>query len=220
MPKKKKRKFRGKKKDPNRPKRPMSSFMFFANDKRPALRLTNPEMKITQIGKRLGELWHVITPEDKKRYELMHTADLERYKKQMETYVAPPSDSSDDASSKKRRKKAKPVDENQPKQPKRAMSSFMFFSNDKRGEVKLQYPDLKVTEISKKLSEVWKQYTAEDKKRYEDMQVADKERYKKDMEEHQREMDKYVASTADSPKKEDESLPDSTVVVNNEYLGD
>jgi len=196
----------------------MSSFMFFANDKRAGLRLANPELKITQIGKRLGELWHEITPEDKKRYEAMHTSDLERYKKEMETYVPPASDSSDDTSAKKRRRKQK-VDENQPKQPKRAMSSFMFFSNEKRGEVKLQYPDLKVTDISKKLSEIWKQFTADDKKRYEDMQAADKERYRKEMEEHQKEMDKYVASTVDSPKKEIELLHDAVTVQDPEIDG-
>jgi len=46
-----------KKKDPNKPKRSMSSFMFFANAKRPEVRAAHPDMKITDVGKKLGELW-------------------------------------------------------------------------------------------------------------------------------------------------------------------
>jgi len=203
MPKERKRRKAGKKKDPNRPKRAMSSFMFFANEKRAEVRAKFPELKITQVGKKLGEMWKDVTPEEKKRYEDMHTVDLARYRKAMETYVAPSESSEDsDSHSKKRRKKPK----KDPNRPKRSMSSFMFFANEKRAETRTQHPDLKVTEIGKKLSELWKKLTPEEKKKYEDMHTVDKERYKKAMDKYSPPpIKKKAESSEESSSDESES---------------
>jgi len=46
-------------KDPNAPKRPRNAFMIFAADKRPEIREAEPELKFTDVGRRLGELWAV-----------------------------------------------------------------------------------------------------------------------------------------------------------------
>jgi len=150
--------------------------MFFANSKRQELRIKYPDLKITDIGKKLGELWKEQTPEEKRIYEDMHQRDLERYKRDMSKYTPPENngDSDSDSGRKKRKKK-------DPNKPKRAMSSFMFFANQKRTEVRAAHPDLKITEIGKKLSELWKALTPEEKKKYEDMQANDKERYKREM---------------------------------------
>jgi hypothetical protein len=51
-----------------------------------------------------------------------------------------------------------------PKAPKRNKSAYFFFCDDKRAETKEKYPDLKITEISKKLAEQWKALTESDKK--------------------------------------------------------
>jgi hypothetical protein len=68
MPPKAKRKSKKgkKKKDPNKPKRAMSSFMFFANAKRPEVRSAHPDLKITEVGKKLGEMWKQLEDTEKK----------------------------------------------------------------------------------------------------------------------------------------------------------
>jgi len=209
MAKDKKRARRKKNKDPNKPKRPMSSFMFFANEKRPELRAKFPDMKITDIGKKLGELWKDVTADDKTRFEGMHTKDLARYNKQMETYTPPAeSESSSDSDSDKPKKKKKK--KNDPNRPKRGMSSFMFFANAKRTEVRAAHPDMKITDIGKKLSEMWKVISSEEKKKYEDKQAQDKERYKKQMEtytppkEEEKEKEKSSKKKKESRKKKEE----------------
>lgn len=63
---KEKKKLKRKKKDPLRPKRAMSSFMFFANAKRQEVRSANPELKITDVGKKLGEMWKELSDDEKK----------------------------------------------------------------------------------------------------------------------------------------------------------
>jgi len=198
-----------KKKDPNRPKRAMSSFMFFANDKRADLREKFPELKITDIGRKLGGLWREVTPEEKLKYEARHSKDLERYKKEMESYVAPESESdSDSDNSSRRTRKKKPKKD--PKKPKRAMSSFMFFANVKRADARAQWPELKVTEIGKKLAEWWRKLTPEEKKKYEDMQLADKERYKREMDSYEPTKEKAKEESSDSSSSGDGNSEDDT----------
>jgi hypothetical protein len=64
--KKKKKKKKLKTKDPNKPKRAMSSFLYFANEKRPGLRMISPNLPISEIGRQLGHLWKSLTGEEKK----------------------------------------------------------------------------------------------------------------------------------------------------------
>jgi len=82
------------------------------------------------------------------------------------------------------------------------MSSFMFFANEKRDEVRAKYSDLKFTEIGKKLSELWKELTPEDKKIYEDKAGKDKLRYNE-------EMTKYKPPQEEEPESESSSSSSS-----------
>ena len=92
----------------------------------------------------------------------MSRSDAERYAREMEGYQPPEESSSSDEAEpdNKKRKKAK----KDPNKPKRGMSSFMYFANEKRSEVRDKFPGLKVTEIGKKLSEMWKELPEEEKK--------------------------------------------------------
>ncbi len=94
------------------------------------------------------------------------------------------------------RKKAerKPKAKKDPNAPKRAQSAYFLFSNEKRTEFRGKFPDLKITDISKKLSEAWKTMTDADKKvrnlssyvrsnfiqPFNEKAVKDKERYERE----------------------------------------
>jgi structure-specific recognition protein 1 len=54
--------------------------------------------------------------------------------------------------------------EKDPDAPKRNKSAYMFFGNAKRADVKKKFPDLKMTDVSKKIAELWKAIDADDKK--------------------------------------------------------
>ena len=45
------------KKDPNAPKRPLSAFMYFSKDQRPAVKAANPDATFGELGKLLAEKW-------------------------------------------------------------------------------------------------------------------------------------------------------------------
>eukprot|EP00980_Cylindrotheca_fusiformis_P004799 scaffold1028_cov135-Cylindrotheca_fusiformis.AAC.9 len=75
-----------KKKDPNAPKRGMSSFMFFSNELRPKLKEEQPDLSFTEIGKEIGARFRALTDEEKKPYEKQAAKDKERYQDELASY--------------------------------------------------------------------------------------------------------------------------------------
>ncbi|KAI8982413.1 high mobility group box domain-containing protein [Mycotypha africana] len=67
------------KKDPNAPKRGLSAYMFFSQEKRAEVKAENPEASFGQIGKILGEKWKAMSDEEKKPYNDKAEADKKRY---------------------------------------------------------------------------------------------------------------------------------------------
>jgi hypothetical protein len=60
----------------------------------------------------------------------------------------------------------------------------LFFSRDKRAEVVGANPGLKVTDVARKLGEMWKSMTEEEKAPWQEIASKDKERYAKEMAEY------------------------------------
>ncbi|KAK9813590.1 hypothetical protein WJX73_008969 [Symbiochloris irregularis] len=79
------------------------------------------------------------------------------------------------------KKKRKKKDKNA---PKGALSSYMFFGNANREQIKADNPGAPVTEIAKFIGAKWKEATAEDKAPFEEQARQDKERYKEQMAEY------------------------------------
>jgi hypothetical protein len=144
-------------KDPNAPKRPRSAYILFSNDKRTEVREANPDMKMPDVAKELGNMWKTLNDRKKQPYLDRAAEDKKRYEAEMAKY----------GPAKK------------PKGPKRAMTSYFFFCHDKRAEVKEANPEMKITEIAKELGRMWKEDFADEKSRKKWVKAAekDKERY-------------------------------------------
>ena len=143
-------------KDPNKPKRAMVAFMFFSIDRRPATQKANPQVRIAEISKLLGQSWREMSTKEKAPYDKKAAADKARYEKEMQSY--------------------KP-----PYKPKRAMVAFMFFSIEQRPSVQAKHKDMGIAEISKILGANWRGMSDKAKKPYQDLAVKDKARYEKEM---------------------------------------
>ena len=87
------------------------------------------------------------------------------------------SDSDEGARTPKKRKK-------DPNAPKRAQTAFLLFSNKQRSKVQEANPDAKFGDIAKLIGKAFKELTDEERKEYDDVAQADKERYKKEMEDY------------------------------------
>jgi adenine-specific DNA glycosylase len=71
-----------------------------------------------------------------------------------------------------------------PKAPKRGLSAWIIFTNEQRPIFKENNPESSTTELTTLMSQEWKNMTDEDKKKYTDLAVVDKQRYMKEMEEY------------------------------------
>ncbi|CCI45662.1 hypothetical protein ABG067_005126 [Albugo candida] len=89
--------------------------------------------------------------------------------------------------------------------PKRALSAFMFFSNDIRDQVKKEMPELEFLQISTEIGKRWKQCKPEDRKPYEELAEADKKRYQEEKEDYV--PDPSFETTRSIRKKKDPDAP-------------
>jgi hypothetical protein len=71
-----------KEKDPNAPKKPLGAYMFYCKEARVPLKEEHPELKVTEIGSKLGAQWKLLTEEEKKPYYDLAEKDKVRYAKE------------------------------------------------------------------------------------------------------------------------------------------
>jgi len=68
-----------------------------------------------------------------------------------------------------------------PDLPKKPLTPYLYFTMDKRQSVKDGNKDIKFAETTKRLGEMWKEITPEDRKIYDEKGREDKARYEKQM---------------------------------------
>ena len=159
------------KKDPNAPKRAQSAYLYFSTTNRDRIKEANPDADFGEINKMLGAEWKRMDSDDKAKYEAMAKQDKARYATEMKSYS--PVKGASTAASKKKAK--------DPNAPKRALTSFMFFSSEMRPKIKEEDPDLSFGDIGKKLGELFRALSPEEKEKYDAMARKDKDRYDRAM---------------------------------------
>ncbi|ETV80810.1 hypothetical protein H257_06278 [Aphanomyces astaci] len=77
---------RGKTKDPNAPKRPLSAYFFFCQEIRPAIREKNPTKSITEIAPLLSEQWRAVPEKKRAKYHTLAAEAKAKYQVALATY--------------------------------------------------------------------------------------------------------------------------------------
>lgn len=174
------------KKDANKPKGRMSSYVYFVQTCREEKK-KNPGGTIgfAEFSKECSEKWKALNTKDKKRFDDMAAKDKIRYDKQMANYV--PSDDEDSKGTKRKHKK-------DPNAPKRPLSGFFHFCAEFRAGIKEENPSFTIGDVAKALGKKWEQQTKRGK--YDSLAKKDKERYEKEMTAY-----KKSGDGASSPKK-------------------
>jgi hypothetical protein len=73
--------------DPNRPKKGLSAYMFFAKNKRSSVKEANPDAAVTEIMKLVAVEWNQLSDDDKVQYQTLADEDKKRYENEMINYV-------------------------------------------------------------------------------------------------------------------------------------
>lgn len=136
--------------DPNRPKRAMTPFLYYACEQRAILKQQGRKMALTEQSRYIADLWKNIT--DKTKYMEQSAKDKARYQDEMASYEPP-------------------------YKIKRPRSSYAFFMRDRRAEIAKRFPSKTPRELMGNIATVWKEYDDEVKAKYVAMAQQDKLRY-------------------------------------------
>ncbi len=79
-------------KDPNRPKRPKNAYMLYCLDVREKVKEELKTNKVSDVQKRLGELWKELSTNDKQPYVDKSKSLSDEYQTAMKTYTPPSED--------------------------------------------------------------------------------------------------------------------------------
>ena len=182
-------------KDPNKPKRGRSSYIFFCSDKRTEIKESmTGDPKPADVMREMGARWRGLKESSKKsdmsdvkRYEEMAAQDKTRFAQEMETYV--PMSDEEIAGLKPAKKGRKKSTTKDTTKPKRSRSAYIFFGMEMRSVLKEENPDVDSKQITSLLGELWSRYKeeeefAEDMERFKEMASNDKERYNTEIENH------------------------------------
>ncbi|KAK8803596.1 hypothetical protein WA158_001290 [Blastocystis sp. Blastoise] len=165
-----KRRKRKHRKAPEAPKKPLTPYIFYSKEMRDAVKDSlDPNSKVTDIIKAIANKWKALSEEEKEPYNKKASEDKDRYSREMDAYDGP---MQIPINNKKNRKNSK-----HPDAPKRAMSPFLFFSKERRPQLKEQHADMKITEISTILGRMWRDLTDEEKLPYLESSKEDRTRY-------------------------------------------
>ena len=76
-----------KRKDPNAPKRAIGAYVWFTMDERPKIKKEFKGIKFAEMGKKLGERWRGLGPEEKRKYDMMASRDRVRLQRELKAYT-------------------------------------------------------------------------------------------------------------------------------------
>lgn len=76
-----------------------------------------------------------------------------------------------------------------PNAPRRASNAYMIFCKNRRAQLKEERPDLAFGKLGAKLGEMWREMTPEDRKPYEAKAALDRDRFKREMETYNSELE-------------------------------
>jgi len=176
--KKKKRDATSLRKAPQAPKRFRSSYICFFTAKQSEIKKELGELAtVAQISKRSAQMWKELSAEDRSFWDNVAARDKQRYLAEKASYIGPwqiPY---------KRAKK-------DPSAPKRPMSAFLHFSRGRRSRIKEKNPDMKNTEVSKILGDLWRNSTEEERRPYVENEKVEREKYKAAMSKWKEEYEK------------------------------
>ena len=147
------------KKDPAKPKRGKSGFLFFCDEMRPVIKLTNHEITVKEVVSQLGVLWQQLKIDGNTApYEDQSIKDRERYRTEMEEY----------------RKRIKTIPVKTPansvkvkKTPcEKKVTAFDNYLKSKKNKVKEKHPDIEEGELIQVLKNKWKKLALNKRAKY------------------------------------------------------
>jgi len=202
-----------------RPRPVKSAWVYFSKQEWPKIKAESPELDFKSVGRVVSERWRALSLEEKQPFLESQKVDAERYHREKAENIAKAAAEAavaeareneeyednnvgDDANSKasaQGQEKEKSHGKKDAKQSKikQVKSAWIYFSKETWGKVKASNPGASFPEIGKKVGELWKSLSADEKLPFIEKQRADAARYREE---------KRIAAEEDTPSSgEDEA---------------
>jgi hypothetical protein len=182
IPSKKKAR-KSKKRDPTKPKRPISAYISFTVAKRPEVKAANPEKTTTEMLSLLATCWRNASDEEKEDFVQIAKENKVRYQAEMAEWkktrakqcLIVESDAEYNISSNTANSG------NATMKPRGRIDPFTVFMKAKRSEVKAQNPGKTMKEVTKMIRQMWKDTPTHGRLEYKEIAAKDKVRYETEM---------------------------------------
>lgn len=121
------------------------------------------KIRAADVAKMVSKSWKLLDKNEKTQWEEMARIDKERYEREKALYTGP----------------WKVPDIKYPDAPKKPMSAFLAFGNERRKAIAEANPLMSNAEISSQLSKLWRECPADVKQSYRDREKRERESFKK-----------------------------------------
>lgn len=152
-----------KEKNPNAPKKPLSSYFLFVKKMTATVKDTNPAIQPKDVAKTLGSMWKAMSDEEKLPYTQQATADRERYQAENASIVDSNADDEDSGKTKKNKKAKKEKDPNAPVRP---LSAYILFCNAKRAEIRAAHPNMDAKDVTREMGKMWRELSEQEQSQW------------------------------------------------------
>lgn len=126
-----------KEKDPNAPRRGKSAFFYFCDQNRAPTKTSHPDLKNHEISQQMATNWANLTEAEKKPFMDLANSDKLRYSAEKEKFES-----------------------TKPQKKPHTPSNYQVFCDRIRESLKTKHPNATFTEMSKLLSQAWKDHKA------------------------------------------------------------
>lgn len=169
---------------PEKPKRPLTPYFKYSQDRRQTLMKEHPDWKITQVTIQCASEWKNLDPSDKEKYETNFKREMEEYAAKYLEYKNSLTDEHKQAiklynreSKKAKLKKEKRKAMKDYQKPKKPIGAYMLYILD---EVK-SYPDKTYIQLMSELKDKWAELSEGAKSKYITEAARRAEQYQEDL---------------------------------------
>eukprot|EP00933_Yihiella_yeosuensis_P028503 TRINITY_DN2232_c0_g2_i1.p1 TRINITY_DN2232_c0_g2~~TRINITY_DN2232_c0_g2_i1.p1 ORF type:complete len:376 (-),score=79.50 TRINITY_DN2232_c0_g2_i1:573-1700(-) len=185
----------------HQPKKAVSAYWLWLRENRAKVAKQIGSLRGSEVAKAAGQIWKALPEEQKMPFQAQAAAALDDYNKAMAAFKGQGGVPATKKPKSKKEQTKNVKDKQAPKKP--LAGAYGAFLAEKRDEIKQSLPaGHKITDVTKKASEMWRKVCKADKEKYQALSDVDSELYRKQLEEHKTTKSGAEAAPPPSPKKE------------------
>jgi high mobility group protein B2 len=159
----------------------LTSYICYSMDVKDKIKTKYPDLPMTEIVKKIASSWKTLSAAKKKKYEKMAQKDKERYQREIQEGMENHPNIRNEVLEVNARIRGEKVRKRRNTYGvKSARSAYILYSSSVRNEVRRENPDMRMTEVSKVIAQMWNNLSTEDREPFVQQAREDRERFNRE----------------------------------------